>query len=116
MQFLLLIYENESIIANRDEQSQAQVIQAYAEYTKNIKDSGNYVGGDALEPVATATSVRIRGGERTITDGPFAETAEQLGGYYMVEAANLDEAIELAAGIPAAKTGCIEVRPVMVWN
>ncbi len=113
MQYMLMIFESEA--ARRDmspEQGQA-VFAAYGEFTKSIVESGHFKAGDALQPVATATSVRVRDGKTVTTDGPFAETREQLGGYYLVEAADLDEAIGIAARIPGAKTGTIEVRPIM---
>ena len=83
------------------------------EYTKGVRKAGNDVGGEALQPIATATTVRQRNGKTLTTDGPFAETKEQLGGYYLVEAKDLDQAIKLAGGIPAVRTGSIEVRPIM---
>lgn len=116
MQYLCLIYEAEALEAQRDEQANNEVFGAYMEFTDAIKSSGNFVAGDALMPTETATTVRIRDGQMTTTDGPFAETKEQLGGYYLVEAKDLDEAIEIAARIPSAKTGSIEVRPLMVFE
>jgi hypothetical protein len=113
MRYLLLIYENEAAFASLSEAEQGQVFGEYMEYSKRIRKSGNYVGGEALEPIATATTVRVKDGKTLTTDGPFAETREQLGGFYLVEAKDLDEAIALAAGIPAARTGSIEVRPIM---
>ena len=112
MQYLLLIYENEQTSAAQGE----QMFRDYMDYTASIKASGNMVAGDALQPVATATTVRVREGKTLTTDGPFAETREQLGGYYLVNAADLDEAIKLAARIPSSKWGSIEVRPVMVFD
>jgi hypothetical protein len=85
-------------------------------YTADLESTGAFVAGDALQPIATATSVRIRNGERMITDGPFAETKEQLGGYYLVEAKDLDAAIEWATKCPGAHAGTIEVRPIMVFG
>src|SRR6185503_5524788 len=85
----------------------------YRSFTQSIAQSGHYKGGNALQPTNTATTVQVRNGKRTTTDGPFAETREQLGGYYLVEAKDLNEAISLAERIPAAKTGQIEVRPIM---
>jgi hypothetical protein len=87
----------------------------YMQFTNDIKASGHYRAGDALQPVSTATTVRIRNGKTTKTDGPFAETREQLGGYYLIEAKDLDEATAIAAKIPSAKIGSIEVRPVLVF-
>ena len=109
MQYLLLIYENEA-------DTDPAMFPAYKALTDDIKASGHYIGGNPLEPVATATSVRVRDGKTLVTDGPFAETREQLGGYYLVEAAHLDEATAIAARIPAAFTGTIEVRPIMVFS
>lgn len=116
MQFLCLIYEAESLMAAQSDEEKGQIFQEYMTYTDDIKSSGHFVAGDALEPTSTATTIRIRNGERVITDGPFAETKEQLGGYYLLECDSLDEAIEQASRIPSAKLGSIEVRPIMVFN
>ena len=116
MQYLLMIYENEGQMRARSEEAQKQIMAEYFEYTKQIRESGQFVAGDALQPTATATSVRVRNGKTLTTDGPFAETKEQLGGYYLVEANDLDEAIQLAARIPSARDGTIEVRPIMVFD
>jgi hypothetical protein len=113
MQYLLLIYESEAAWAGLSEAEQGKIFQEYMDYTAGIRKSGNYLAGEALQPIATATTVRVKGGKTLTTDGPFAETREQLGGFYMVEAKDLDEAIRLASGIPAARTGSIEVRPIM---
>ena len=83
------------------------------DYTSRIRKNGNYIAGEALQPVSTATTVRVKNGKTLTTDGPFAETREQLGGFYLVEAKDLDEAIDLAARIPSARVGTIEVRPIM---
>jgi hypothetical protein len=112
MQYLLLIYDEEQIWKNFTQAESAKLHTEYVEYTKDIIASGNYVGGDALKRVETATTVRVREGKTTTTDGPFAETREVLGGYYLVEAKDLDEAIKLAARIPSAKFGSIEIRPI----
>ena len=113
MKYLLLIYENEGDFAKVTEEEGNKIFAEYMEYTKGIRKAGNYIGGEALQPIATATTVRQRNGKTLTTDGPFAETKEQLGGYYLVEAKDLDEAIKLAGGIPAVRTGSIEVRPIM---
>ena len=113
MKYLLLIYGNEGDFANVSEADQGRIFQEYMDYTKGIRKNGNYLGGEALQPVATATTVRQRNGKTLTTDGPFAETKEQLGGFYLVEAKDLDEAIKLGSGIPAVRTGSIEVRPIM---
>jgi len=113
MKYALLIYASEQDWANQsDEQAQA-VNQEYMAFTKDIIDRGLMKGGEALQGTATATTVRVRNGETLTTDGPFAETKEQLGGFYLVEAKDLDEAIEIAARIPDVRRGSIEVRPVM---
>ena len=91
----------------------AQVMQEYNTYTQMLKDRGVYLGGEALQPNPTATTVRVEDGKTIVTDGPFIEAKEALGGFYLVEAGNLDEALELAAACPGAKWGAIEVRPVM---
>jgi hypothetical protein len=113
MKYLLLIYENEAGFANISEAEQGKLFQEYMDYSRGIRKNGNYIGGEALQPIATATTVRQRNGKTLTTDGPFAETKEQLGGFYLVEAKDLDEAIKLASGIPAVRTGSIEVRPIM---
>ena len=113
MKYLLLIYDSEASMAAMPEAEQGALFEGYMDYTRAIRKSGNYLGGEALEPVATATTVRVRDGKTVTTDGPFAETREQLGGYYLVEAKDLDEALALAARIPSSRYGCIEVRPIM---
>jgi hypothetical protein len=113
VKYLLLIYSNEQIWATMPEAEQEAIFGEYMTYTNEIHESGNYLGGEALQPTATATTVRVEGGKTLTTDGPFAETREQLGGFYFVEAKDLDEAIALAARIPAARTGRVEVRPIL---
>jgi hypothetical protein len=113
VQYLLLIYENEAGFANMSEAEQGKIFEEYMDYSNRIQKSGHYVAGEALQPTASATTVRVKNGKTLTTDGPFAETREQLGGFYLVEAKDLDEAIALAAGIPGARTGSIEVRPIM---
>ncbi len=88
----------------------------YFAFTNDIKKSGQYIAGDALQPTQTATTIRIRQGKMSTTDGPFAETKEQLGGYYLIEAKDLNEAIKVASRIPSVRTGSIEVRPVLVFG
>lgn len=112
MRYLLLIYENELRYGANPEEAEYTELEAYAAFNRRIKAAGQFQVGEALQPTTTATSVRIRDGERIVTDGPFAETKEQLGGFYLVQARDLDEAIELAAQIPAARTGTVEVRPI----
>jgi len=110
MQYMLLIYETEG--RERGSQEYAQLMREYMAFTEDIVKSGNFKAGDALEMTSSATTVRVRNGKTVATDGPFAETKEQLGGYYLVDAKDLDEAIALASRIPAARTGSIEVRPI----
>jgi hypothetical protein len=116
VRYLLLIYGDESQWAERSEADQAAELGRWEAYTKAISDEGIMRGGDALQPTASATTVRVRDGETQVTDGPFAETREQLGGYYMVECDTLDQAIEAARRIPSADTGSVEVRPVMEFD
>ena len=116
MQYLLLIYEDEKVLHGRDDASLAAFMQEYRDFTADIRERGKFVAGDALQPTQTATSVRVRDGKTLTTDGPFAETKEQLGGYYLVDANDLDEAIAIAARIPSARAGTIEVRPVVLYE
>jgi hypothetical protein len=113
MQYMLLIYGNEAENAARPAEESKRIYGAYGAFTKGIVESGHFKAGDALQSASTATTVRVRGGKQVVTDGPFAETREQLGGYYLVEAKDLDEAVAIAARIPGAEHGSIEVRPVM---
>ncbi len=115
MKYMLLIY---SVEANRetDHPDQESLMGEYWAYTESLQQNGQYVAGDALQPTMTATTVRVRNGATATSDGPFAETKEQLGGYYLVEAKDLDEAIQLAARIPDARVGSIEVRPLMQFD
>ena len=112
MKYMLLIYHAEKAWDGLTEEQRQQIYGDYRKFTEDIIASGNYVSGSELHPVSTATTVRVRDGEQLTTDGPFAETKEQLGGYYLVEADNLDQAIGIAARIPSAQVGTIEVRPL----
>ena len=114
MQYLLLIYGDESQMKSATQADMNAMMAEYGEFTQSIIKSGHMKAGDALQPATTATTVRVRDGKTLRTDGPFAETKEQLGGYYLVEAKDLDEATKIAARIPGARSGSIEVRPVMV--
>jgi hypothetical protein len=116
MQYLLLIYQNEAETGKMGPAERKQVTADYGTFTQSIVQSGHFKAGDGLQPTTTATTVRVRDGKMLTTDGPFAETREQLGGYYLVEAKDLDTALGIAARIPGAKTGSIEVRPVMVYD
>jgi hypothetical protein len=113
MQYILLIYTNEAAAAGRSQEESGRIFQEYMAFSTDIKKSGHFKGGEPLEKIATATTVRVKDGKTVKTDGPFAETREQLGGFYVVEAKDLDEAVELAARIPDARYGSIEVRPIM---
>jgi hypothetical protein len=113
MQYLLLIYIDEKTSTKMGEGDRAAMSKQYGEFTQSIIKTGNFRAGDALHPTTMATTVRVRDGKTLTTDGPFAETKEQLGGYYLVEAKDLDEATAMAARIPGARSGSIEVRPIM---
>ena len=116
MQYLLLIYRNEAQQSKMAPADYQKLLTEYSAYTQSIVQSGNFKAGDGLQPTSTATTVRVRDGKTLATDGPFAETREQLGGYYLVEARDLDAAIAMAARIPGARDGSIEVRPVMIYK
>ena len=116
MKYLLLIYTSEQQDAQRPPEEQEANMGAYYTFTNEVQEAGVMVGGEALHPTNTATTVRVRNGQITSTDGPFAETKEQLGGYYMLDCENLDEAIKWAAKIPGAKEGSIEIRPIMEFE
>jgi hypothetical protein len=112
MRYLALIYGDEKAGANATPEEQKQTMDAYTAFGKEAADAGVTQGGEALEPTSTATTVRVRNGEVLTTDGPFAETKEQLGGYYLFDCKDLDQAIEFAAKIPGAAHGSVEVRPI----
>jgi len=114
MQYLLLIYLPESQLETLDEAEKQKIYGQYRDLIGDLQKTGKYLGGHELQPTSTATTVRVRNGKKAVTDGPFAETKEQLGGYFLVEAQDLDEAMAIAARIPSATSGSIEVRPVMV--
>ncbi|MBI1353345.1 MAG: YciI family protein [Acidobacteria bacterium] len=116
MRYLCLIYADESKAAEMTPAEGEQIMAAYLDFTRAVQEAGVYLGGEPLEPVSMATTVRVRNGKMHATDGPFAETKEQLGGYYMLDCENLDEALKWASQIPAALDGCIEVRPIMELN
>ena len=116
MQYLLLIYEAEAKKDARSDEENGAIFDAYMAFNKWLGPTGKLLGGDALHPTSTATTVRVRNGETVLTDGPFAETKEQLGGYYLIEAENLDDATAIAAKIPSAATGSVEVRPIMLLD
>src|SRR6266704_6165569 len=113
MQYLLLIYSAESQWQGLAEPEKQKIYQRYRDLIQDMQKTGKHRGGHELQPISSATTVRVRGGKKLVTDGPFAETKEQLGGYFLVEAKDLDEALALAARIPSVETGSIEVRPVV---
>lgn len=116
MQYLLMIYQNEVEYAKNDAATSKKMLEEYGAFTQSIIQSGNFKAGDRLQPISTATTVRVRDGKTLTTDGPFAETREQLGGYYLIDAKDLDAALAIAARIPGARVGSIEVRPIWVYN
>ena len=117
MKYVLTIYGDESQRESRSEEEGRQIMAAYDAFTTEVRDAGALLVGEGLQPSSTATTVRVRDGERTITDGPFAETKEQLGGFYLLECGDLDEAIEWAAKVPSVAMGwSVEVRPVMDYE
>ena len=111
MQYMLLIYLDEQ--GAPDEAERQQCYQESAQFAQQLKANGQFLAAAPLHPTSTATSVRVRDGRRSVTDGPFAETREQLGGFFLVDAKDLDEAIRIAAGIPAGRWGTVEIRPVV---
>jgi len=113
MRYMCLIYENEAESATRSAEQQAEIMAQYMNFTEQLVSSGVMEGGAPLLATDPATTVRVRGGKATHTDGPFAETKEQLGGYYLLNCKDLDEALTWAAKIPSAAFGSVEVRPVM---
>ena len=113
MRYLCLIYQDENSWQRRPEAEVEKIRREYFAFTDGIKASGHYIGANPLQPTQTATTVRVRNGKVSTTDGPFAETKEQLGGYFLIEATDLDDAIQVAAKIPGARFGSIEVRPIL---
>jgi hypothetical protein len=116
VKYLCLIYDEEKKWATMAKSEADAMMGEYFAFTEGVKKSGHYIGGEALQPTQTATTVRVRQGKVSTTDGPFAETKEQLGGYYLIEARDLNDAIQVAAKIPSARIGAVEVRPIMVFG
>ena len=112
MRYLCLIYDEEKRLNARSAKEMETFTSEYFAFTESIQKSRHYLGGEALQPVQTATTVRVRNGRVSTTDGPFAETKEQLGGFYLIEARDLNDAIQVAARIPSARVGSVEVRPI----
>ena len=116
MRYLYLIYENEKAWETMPKEEADAVFGEYFSFTEGIRQSGHHLGGEPLQPTHTATTVRVRNGKVSTTDGPFAETKEQLGGYYLINARDLNDAIQVASRIPSARYGAIEVRPIMEFD
>jgi hypothetical protein len=110
---MLLIYSNEKEFGKQSAAERDSMLKEFMDFSKSIAQSGHYRSGNELHPITKATTVRVRDKKRLVTDGPFAETKEQLGGYYLIEAKDLDEAVAIAARVPSARFGSIEVRPIM---
>jgi hypothetical protein len=116
MRYLCLIYDDENTY-DRIPKEKADVVSAeYGAFTEGIKATGHYLGGNALQRTQSATTVRVRNGKISATDGPFAETKEQLGGYYLIDAKDLNDAIQVASRIPSARYGSVEIRPIMEFS
>ena len=116
MKYLCLIYDEEKKLESMPKSESDAFMGEYFAFTSGIKQSGHYLGGNALQPVSAATTVRVRNGKTYVTDGPFAETKEQLAGFYLIDARDLNEAIQVASKIPPAREGSVEVRPVRQLN
>ena len=116
MKYLCLIYDEEKKWETMSKAEADAYMGEYFQFTNDIKASGQYLGGNALQPVHTATTIRSRNGKLSTTDGPFAETKEQLGGYYLIEARDLNDALQVAQKIPSVRTGSIEVRPIQEFS
>lgn len=116
MQYILLIYGDETGGGPASPEAMAKSMQEWGDYTQYLKDQGYHLGGEALHPTHDATTVRVRDGKTITTDGPFAETKEQLGGYYVIDCPSLDEAIEASEKMPVGPWGSVEIRPIMVFD
>ena len=116
MRYLCLIYDEEKKLGAMSKSESDAFMGEYFAFTEGIQKSGHYLGGEALQPVQTATTVRVRNGKVSTTDGPFAETKEQLGGFYLINARDLNEAIQVASKVTSARLGSVEVRPIMEFN
>jgi hypothetical protein len=116
MQYMLLLYIDEQAAAEATDEDRQATFQEYHALTGDLREKGIYETGAPLQPTTAATTVRVRDDEQLVTDGPFAETKEQLGGYFLIEAESIDEALDVAARIPAARTGAVEIRPVIPIN
>jgi hypothetical protein len=112
MKYLCLVYQDEHQVDALPESEYNAIVDEVLDYREELRQSGHYIASAPLEPVQSATTIRVRNGKVSITDGPFAETREQLGGFYLIEAMDLNEAIRVASRMPPARIGCIEVRPI----
>ena len=112
MRYMLLIHSDESLYPKMSDDEMGRLMADYQQFTDQLREAGAHLGADRLRPTDSATTVRVRNGETLTTDGPFAETKEQFGGYYAIEAKDLDEAIAWAAKVPTARYGSVEVRPI----
>ena len=113
MKYILLVHHNEEVLGSLSKTDLQQMREESVRLANDINVSGHYLDAAPLEPVSTAVSLRVREGKRLVTDGPFAETREQLGGYFFIDAGDLDKALDIAARIPGARIGTVEIRPVM---
>ncbi|MCB0115686.1 MAG: YciI family protein [Caldilineaceae bacterium] len=116
MRYLCLIYGNEAVDAQLTPEQREEQMSEYFAFSQAVGEAGALLGGEELQPTSMSTTVRVRNGSIQMTDGPFAETKEQLGGFYLIQCENLDEALQWAAKIPGARDGCVEVRPVVEWD
>ena len=116
MKYLCLIYDDEKLWETLPQPELEKTMKEYFDLSADLGKTGKYIAAEALQPTATATTVRVRNGKVSTTDGPFAETKEQLGGFYLIEAKDLNDAIQVAARIPSARVGSIEVRPIMDFS
>lgn len=116
MKYLCLVYHEETKVDALSESEYDAIVSEVLAYREELRKSGHYIASSPLEPVQTATTIRVRNGKVSITDGPFAETKEQLGGFYLIEATDLNDAIRVASKMPPLRLGCIEVRPVRELN
>ena len=116
MKYLCLIYDEEKKLGAMSKNESDAFMGEYFAFTEGIQKSGHFLGGEALQPVQTATTVRVRNGKLSTTDGPFAETKEQLGGYYLIDAKDLNDALQVASKIPSARLGSVEVRPIQEFS
>ena len=113
MKYILLIHDDEKAWGQLTDADRQKMYGEYGEFIQQIKATGQHLGGHQLQPTSAATSVRVRDGKRLVTDGPFAETREQLGGFYLIDATDLDDAIAIASRIPPARKGTVEIRPIL---